>query len=467
VYDAWALSGAVAGTGLVGSTTMPTHMWGPEPAGLGTFLVTVGISGGATEYMNVIRVDTPGAPAWNWQLISLGDISSGTVPSATQLGGPRTISTVAQRVMNAVWRNNYLYSCNTIKPTVGVDSPQATAHWYRIDTSTLAALSVSDQGDVGGEDLSAGAHTYMPAVQVDKCDNMAIGFSASSPTIYAGAYYATRMLGDAAGTIGASSPLALGTDYYVRTFTTSTTAASRWGDYTGLSLCPTDESTFYVYNEYACTQGTPTGSGATTEYGRWCTRVGAFKECVPVSVAISSFNATVKDGAVSLRSTFRSDLGVEAVNVYRGSESGGLALINTVYAPDGRSFEYMDRAVEAGNSYRYQIGITDSDGEFLSPIANVAIPRAVASLEQNTPNPFNPTTTIRFTLPASERVRIAVYDASGGLVRTLIDEVGSVGTHDVQWDGRDNGGSPVGSGVYFYRITAGKYSDSKKMVLLK
>jgi hypothetical protein len=212
LYDAWALSGASAGTGLPGSTTMPTHMWGPEPAGVGTFLVSLGISGGVTEYMNVIRVDTPAAPAWNWQLLSLGDISSGAVPSATQLGGPRTISTVAQRVMNAVWRNNYLYSCNTIKPTLGVDSPQATAHWYRIDTSTLAALAVSDQGNVGGEDLSVGTHTYMPAVNVDKCDNMAIGFSASSPTLYAGAYYATRALGDAAGTIGASAVLALGTD---------------------------------------------------------------------------------------------------------------------------------------------------------------------------------------------------------------------------------------------------------------
>lgn len=99
-------------------------------------------------------------------------------------------------------------------------------------------------------------------------------------------------------------------------------------------------------------------------------------------------------------------------------------------------------------------------------VATVA-PYNAASLEQNSPNPFNPTTMIRFTLPARERVVLSVYDTSGRLIRTLVDETRNRGTHEVTWDGRDGAGSTVGSGVYFYRLTAGNYSASRRMVLLK
>jgi len=474
VYDAWALSGAVAGTGLIGSTTMPTHMWGPEPPAVGTFLVSCGISDGVNEYVNVIRVDTPLVPAWNWQLVNAGDISSGAVPAATQLGSARTIATVAGRVMNAVWRNNNLYTCNTIKPTVGIDLTQATAHWYRLDTVALGALFVADQGNVGAEDLGAATHTMMPAVNVDKCDNMAIGFSASGPSLYAGAYYATPLPTDPPGTIGATMPLALGMDYYVRSFVCGNTASSRWGDYSGLSLCPIDESTFWVYNEYAGSRGTITGStcpsppappGGYPEDGRWFTRVGSFIECQTVTTAISLFDAVETEGGVSLRAEFRSDVGVEAVNVYRAVGSGDLQLIETVYGGSER-FSYLDRTARAGE-YTYQIGVRDLDGEFFSPAVKVKVTGPSVSLGQNSPNPFNPTTTISFTLPERELVTLSIYDAAGKLVRTLVNEVRAYGKNQVTWDGRDNAGVAVGSGVYFYRLAAGKFSESKKMVMLK
>ncbi|HEX6791813.1 MAG TPA: hypothetical protein VF247_10930, partial [Candidatus Krumholzibacteria bacterium] len=378
VYDPYALSGASVDLG-VGTTTMPTSMWGPEPAGVGTFLVSTGWSDGVNEFVGVIRLDTPAAPTWNYQLLAVGDISNGTVPSATQLGTTRTIATLPQRVMNAVWRNNNLYTCHTIKPTLGADSPQATAHWYRIGTVNLAALTVADQGNVGGEDVIAGAHTWIPAVHVDKCDNMAIGYSLSSPAMYASAYYATRALSDPPGTIGASVLLAAGVDYCIRTFTTSTTAASRWGDYSGMSLCPVDETTFWVYNEYAGTRGTPTGT-TVVEDGRWWTRIGSFTECQPVSVAISSFGATARGDVVTLRGEFNSNLGVDAVNVYRAAGNGSMLRIDTV-SPDGTSFTYTDK-VTTGETYRYQIGVVDADGEFLSPVQKVTVRGLVVSLEQ-------------------------------------------------------------------------------------
>ncbi len=97
-----------------------------------------------------------------------------------------------------------------------------------------------------------------------------------------------------------------------------------------------------------------------------------------------------------------------------------------------------------------------------------APPVPVNALAQNYPNPFNPQTTIAFSLAARTRVRVDVFDVSGALVRTLVDETREAGSHsDVRWDGTDAARQPVASGVYFYRLRAGDFSQTRKMVLLK
>jgi len=98
----------------------------------------------------------------------------------------------------------------------------------------------------------------------------------------------------------------------------------------------------------------------------------------------------------------------------------------------------------------------------------VSLPRAF-SMSQNYPNPFNPSTTINFEIPEGDKplVNLGIYSIRGQLVRTLINEVKEPGTYSVQWDGKDNKGSSVSSGVYFYRISAGEFSKTRKMVLLK
>ncbi len=91
----------------------------------------------------------------------------------------------------------------------------------------------------------------------------------------------------------------------------------------------------------------------------------------------------------------------------------------------------------------------------------------VNALHQNHPNPFNPSTTISFSLRDRGIVSLAVYDVAGRLVRVLIDDVMEAGPRDVTWDGRDNAGRVVASGVYFYRLEAGNFTETKKMVLLR
>jgi hypothetical protein len=102
----------------------------------------------------------------------------------------------------------------------------------------------------------------------------------------------------------------------------------------------------------------------------------------------------------------------------------------------------------------------------VSGVADEPAPRAY-TLHQNVPNPFNPTTTIRFTMEAEAHVQLGVYDVSGRLVRTLVDGIKTVGDHVVEWNGMDNSGRAVHSGVYFYQIKALGISEVRKMTLLK
>jgi flagellar hook assembly protein FlgD len=89
------------------------------------------------------------------------------------------------------------------------------------------------------------------------------------------------------------------------------------------------------------------------------------------------------------------------------------------------------------------------------------------SLAQNYPNPFNPQTTIAFSLRERGHVILTVYNVAGERVRTLAEESFDAGPQRVVWDGRNDAGAPVSSGVYFYRLVTGGFSQTRKMVLLK
>jgi photosystem II stability/assembly factor-like uncharacterized protein len=103
------------------------------------------------------------------------------------------------------------------------------------------------------------------------------------------------------------------------------------------------------------------------------------------------------------------------------------------------------------------------------------IPPSAFRLEQNYPNPFNPSTGIRFTLKVADRVRLFVYDILGQKVRTLADQEMMAGSHVAIWDGRDDRGNQLSSGIYFYRLQAGNpsassgrgFTDIKKMLMIK
>jgi hypothetical protein len=134
-----------------------------------------------------------------------------------------------------------------------------------------------------------------------------------------------------------------------------------------------------------------------------------------------------------------------------------------------------DNWTDAGgtNSHYYKIAAVDfsgNEGDPTGPDVTTGVedqtPKAFA-LYQNVPNPFNPMTTIRYSLPEASDVTLVVYDAAGRRVRTLVDTAMPPGNQAAAWDGLDNDGKRVASGVYFYRLEAGSFVQTRRMVLIR
>lgn len=106
----------------------------------------------------------------------------------------------------------------------------------------------------------------------------------------------------------------------------------------------------------------------------------------------------------------------------------------------------------------------DTPTEVVGQEANIA---SDFVLHQNSPNPFNPSTTISYELPARAPVSLKIYDITGRLVRTLVQEEQPANRNTVSWDATDNSGRNVASGIYFYRLRAGDLVQTRRMVLLR
>jgi hypothetical protein len=103
----------------------------------------------------------------------------------------------------------------------------------------------------------------------------------------------------------------------------------------------------------------------------------------------------------------------------------------------------------------------------LSQVAAQEIMPKSFALKQNAPNPFNPQTRLDYDIPKATHVRLDVFNVLGQRVITLVDEYQEAGSKSVVWNGRDDVGSSVASGIYFYRLEADQFSATKKMMMLK
>jgi hypothetical protein len=133
-----------------------------------------------------------------------------------------------------------------------------------------------------------------------------------------------------------------------------------------------------------------------------------------------------------------------------------------------RVSNYYDNAeYDISNNYFFLVGLNrirkdgaENNGD------NKILPQAFI-LHQNYPNPFNPSTTIRYDLPASGQVELIIYDILGREVQKLVSGFQEIGYQQIVWDSQNNQGQSVASGIYLYRLTAGDFVQTKKLILLR
>jgi hypothetical protein len=160
--------------------------------------------------------------------------------------------------------------------------------------------------------------------------------------------------------------------------------------------------------------------------------------------------ADPRDGVVPARNRLDVVLRFDAAALARGTYSARIRVAGN----DPRSSEVVIPVSLTVDST--QVSAVDDGG---APARYALLP--------NRPNPFHPATTIAYELPRVAKVRLVVYDVSGKRVRELVGGTRPAGRHRVTWDGRDDDRRPVASGVYFYRITADAFVQTRKMVLLR
>lgn len=205
---------------------------------------------------------------------------------------------------------------------------------------------------------------------------------------------------------------------------------------------------------------------------------------VPVAAELASFAAEVTPSdAVLLQWSAASQSNNLGWEVFRSTDNVTFGKIGDLIVGDGttdefKSYNFTDSQRPQADILYYYLNQVDLDGTssrsnvievVLSStvVAQQVLPTATALL-QNFPNPFNPETTIGFDLNQEVVVTLTVYDMAGQVVRTLIENQSMVtGHYKSVWDGRNESGAMVGSGIYFYQLNAGDFSSMKKMTLLQ
>jgi hypothetical protein len=200
---------------------------------------------------------------------------------------------------------------------------------------------------------------------------------------------------------------------------------------------------------------------------------GPWASTVPdqyVATLLKSFTAVLKEATIELAWTLSVFDGNGRFAVSRADGAGAdfREIPSAAVSRTGLDFTFVDEGVAGGESYRYRVAyVAGATKQVLFETETIEAPELPFTLYQNFPNPFNPSTTIRYYLPVAGRVRLDIFEASGKLVVTLVDKQMAKGAQAAEWTGTNANGSQVRSGVYFYRLVTRSQTLTHKMVLLR
>jgi len=187
----------------------------------------------------------------------------------------------------------------------------------------------------------------------------------------------------------------------------------------------------------------------------------------PVAITGGSLQGVVTSGGYPI-----SDVLVSVVGTTLSATTnvmGAYTIADIVAGTYSIRAEKIDYETFTHNGVVISVGETTTQHFVLSPLSesdNTIVPQET-KLKSNYPNPFNPETTIAFSLATAGNVEIEIYNIKGSKVKTLVNEFRGVGNHHIIWDGTDDRNHFVGSGVYFYRLKIGEYISTRKMLLIK
>ncbi|MGB8316637.1 MAG: T9SS type A sorting domain-containing protein, partial [Ignavibacteriaceae bacterium] len=191
----------------------------------------------------------------------------------------------------------------------------------------------------------------------------------------------------------------------------------------------------------------------------------------PVPVELTSFTANTEENKITLSWETATEKNNAGFDIEKSSDKKNFSKIGNIKGrgttTEKQSYTYTDK-ISGGGKFYYRLKQIDYNGSFTySNILEVSALPTVFSLSQNYPNPFNPSTTIKFQLPQKEKVVLEVYNTLGEKVKTLVNDIKDPGFYEARWDGTNDNSINVATGVYIYRIMAGKFVLAKKMIFLK
>jgi hypothetical protein len=165
-------------------------------------------------------------------------------------------------------------------------------------------------------------------------------------------------------------------------------------------------------------------------------------------------------GAISVTKDSKAGV-IDIASVYKKEKFSGIITLG--FKVKGRTSDINVRMVNAEVAFNGVISSDNDQTVILKTKPNTYL------LSQNIPNPFNPTTIIRYTIPGDEEVslRLKIYDSRGTIVKTLVNGTSNPGIYSATWNATDDAGRRISSGIYFYRLEAGSFTQTRKMLFLR
>jgi hypothetical protein len=251
-----------------------------------------------------------------------------------------------------------------------------------------------------------------------------------------------------------------GTGYTVTSSGITSTLRAMWGSSADYIFAVGDDGAIVHYNGV---EWTPMESGTTEDLN------DIWGSGTVVATLLQSWKIDPAPGVITIRWTL-SDYDESPFHVKRTEAfipGSPVVLPAGAVARDGMTFALTDRDVVSGGIYSYRIEYGESGSrQMLLESGPITVPGALMAMRSH-PNPFNPATTITYSLPAACHVTLRIYDVAGKLVRTLVDGTVGAGTWTVHWDGTDDRGTATPSGVYFGRLAGGKEKVFSKLILAR